>query len=185
MERNWQRLSYALAGAALGALFLVAWLNRDRFAPVNVGSRAPEFEAVDLEGNAVRLSDFRGRVVLLNIWATWCPPCKKEMPSMQRLYEQMGGDGFEIVAVSVDAQGGEKDVGGRRGGDVRAFADSLGLTFTILHDPRGRIQETYHTTGVPESFVIGRDGMIYKKVIGATEWDAPEHRALIARLLEG
>lgn len=185
MQRNWQRLSYALAGAALGALFLAAWLNRDRFAPVDVGSRAPPFEAVDREGRTVRLADFRGRVVLLNLWATWCPPCKKEMPSMQRLYEQMGGEGFEIVAVSVDAQLGRTDVGGRPGGDVWAFADSLGLSFTILHDPSGRIQETYQAMGVPASVVIGRDGIIYKKVIGATEWDAPEHRALIARLLEG
>ncbi|MBI4540242.1 MAG: TlpA family protein disulfide reductase [Gemmatimonadetes bacterium] len=185
MGRNWQRLSFALATAALAGLFLAAWLNRERFLPVDVGSAAPAFQAFDLEGHPVRLSDFAGRVVLLNIWATWCLPCKTEMPSLQRLHEHMADKGFQVVAVSVDARLGDTDVGGRPGGNIGAFADSLALTFTVLHDPSGRIQDLYRTTGVPESFVIGRDGLIYKKVIGATEWDAPEYQALIERLLEG
>lgn len=183
MGRTWQRVTHALAAAALAGVLLAAWLNRERFAAVGVGSGAPEFRAFDLEGTPKSLSDFDGRVVLLNIWATWCPPCKQEMPSLQRLYERMGGEEFEVVAVSVDARPGETDPFGRPGGDIRAFADSLGLTFTILHDPSGRIQDLYRTTGVPESFVIGRDGVIYKKVIGATEWDATEYQALVARLL--
>lgn len=104
---------------------------------------------------------------------------------MQRLWEALEDDDFEILAVSVDASLGEVDSAGRPGGDVWAFADSLGLTFTILHDPSGGIQRTYQTTGVPESFLIGRDGTIYKKVIGAMEWDAGQNRELIERLLDG
>ena len=78
---------------------------------------------------------------------------------------------------------GETDQVGRPGGDLRAFADSLGLTFTLLHDPSGEIQNLYQTTGVPETLLVGRDAVIYKKVAGPTEWDAPEHQELIRRLL--
>jgi peroxiredoxin len=106
------------------------------------------------------------------------------MPSLQRLYETVGHEDFEILAVSVDAPFGQRDTAGRPGGDLRAFADSLGLTFPILHDPSGKIQEIFQTTGVPESFVIDRDGVILKKVAGATAWDAPPNIQLIQRLLE-
>ena len=111
------------------------------------------------------------------------PPCRAEMPSMERLYQEIGGDGFEIMAVSIDAERGRFDMLGYRGGDIRAFADSLELTFPILHNPSGGIQRLYRTAGVPESFLIGRDGMIYKIVAGETEWDAPEYKELIRRLL--
>lgn len=185
MGRNWHRLSYVLAGTALAGLLLVAWLNRDRFRPINVGTPAPDFRAFDRQGRPVGLADYDARVLLVNIWATWCLPCREEMPSLQRLYEQMKDQGLEIVAVSVDARVGETDALGHSGSDIRAYADTLGLTFEIVHDPTGRIQETYRTTGVPESFVIGPDRVIYKKVIGPTQWDAPEHQALIRRLLAG
>ena len=102
---------------------------------------------------------------------------------MQRLYEAFPGDDFEILAISVDARLGEVDVDGRPGGDLAAFADELGLTFPILHNPSGDIQRLYQTTGVPESFLIGRDGVIVKKVSGPTEWDATENQELVRRLL--
>ena len=167
----------------LAGLVGVGWLVRDRFLPIEVGGRAPDFTATDLEGRPVSLRDVRGKVVLLNIWATWCPPCREEMPSMQRLHERLGPEGLEIVAVSVDAPAGRLDPGGRPGGDVEEFAREMGLTFTIWHDPSGTIQRTYRTTGVPESFVIDRSGTIIKKVIGATEWDSPANVDLIRRLL--
>lgn len=88
-----------------------------------------------------------------------------------------------MVAVSIDAAPGTADAGGREGGDVEAFAKEYGLTFDIWQDPSGEIQRTYRTTGVPESFVIDRDGVIVKKVIGATEWDSEANVALIRRLL--
>ena len=173
--------AYALVGVAL--LIGVAWMNQDRVQPVTTGTVAPDFEVNDLLGGRVRLSDHRGEVVLVNIWATWCPPCVEEMPSMERLYQKVGGDGFEIMAISIDVEPGGFDLDGNPGGDIQAFADSLGLTFPILHDPSGAIQQSYRTTGVPESFLIGTDGILYKRVAGPTEWDAPEYEELIQRLL--
>jgi cytochrome c biogenesis protein CcmG, thiol:disulfide interchange protein DsbE len=169
--------------ALLGILVGVAWSYRDRFLPVEVGTRAPDFTATALGGGAVRLEQLRGQVVLLNIWATWCGPCRDEMPSLERLHQQLGARGLKIVAVSVDASPGLIDPDGRRGGDVAAFVRELGLTFTIWHDPEGGVQRTYRTTGVPETFLIGRDGVIRQKVIGATEWDDSSRVELIQRLL--
>lgn len=169
--------------ALLLVLVGVGWANRDRFLPVEVGTAAPDFTATDLEGRTVRLSELRGEVVLVNIWATWCGPCRAEMPSMQRLHQQLGPEGLKIVAVSVDAAPGKADAGGRPGGDVRAFARELGLTFPIWLDPAGETQRLYRTTGVPESFVVDRRGTIVKKVIGATEWDTPDKVELVRRLL--
>lgn len=108
---------------------------------------------------------------------------------MQRLYEALrqhgGAEDFEILAVSVDAPIGQRDASGNLGGDLEAFADEYGLTFPILHDPAGQIRFTYQTTGVPESFVIGRDRLIYKKVAGPTEWDNAVNQELVRRLLDG
>jgi len=176
---------YAATVVVAGAVVLVAWLNRGRLNPVVPGRPAPEFSAVDLQGTPRTLADYRGKVLLVNIWATWCPPCQQEMPSMQRLREAVPDEDFAILAVSVDAPLGERDVFGREGGNLEVFARTMGLTFRILHDPSGKIQETYQTTGVPESFVVDRDGLIKKKVAGPTEWDAPANLELIRRLLDG
>ncbi len=173
--------AYALIGVAL--LIGGAWVNQDRIPPVAAGALAPDFEVENPDGGTVRLSYHRGKVVLVNIWATWCPPCRTEMPSMERLYQKLGGEDFEIMAVSVDAELGLLDEAGEVGGDIEAFADSLGLTFPMLHDPSGDIQRMYRTMGLPETFLIGRDGIIYKKVAGGTEWDSAGHRELIRRLL--
>jgi cytochrome c biogenesis protein CcmG, thiol:disulfide interchange protein DsbE len=160
------------------------WTQRDQFMPVEVGSRAPGFVAQTLDGQPVSLGDLRGEVVLLNIWATWCPPCREEMPSMQRLYELLGPHGLHVVAVSIDAEVGLRDRSGRMGGDIAAFARSYGLTFDLWHDPDAGIQRQYRTTGVPESFLIDRSGRVVRKVIGATEWDSDANVQLIRRLLE-
>ncbi|MGH7457813.1 MAG: peroxiredoxin family protein [Longimicrobiaceae bacterium] len=164
--------------AVLAGLLLAGWLARDRFIPVEVGSPAPDFAAHTLEGEPVRLSGLEGEVVLLNIWATWCGPCVEEMPSLQRLHERFRGRGFRVVAVSIDAPAGSST---RR--KVSAFTGELGLTFDLWLDPSGDIQRLYRTTGVPESFVIDREGVIVKKVVGATEWDSEPNAELIQRLL--
>ena len=184
MKRSFIRSPYLWAIVAVGAVVTAAWLGRESYRPVITGADAPDFTVDALEGGQVSLSDFEGeKVVLVNVWATWCGPCVVEMPSMQRLYESLEGEDFEILAVSVDAPSGQVDVGGRPGGDLRAFADELGLTFLILHDPDGGIQQLYQTTGVPESFIVGKDGVIYKKVAGPTEWDASENEQLVRRLI--
>lgn len=184
MKTRSSRLPYLVAIVVLLLIVTVAWASRGRFAPVGPGAVAPGFEVADLEGHLVSLEEYQGQVILVNIWATWCPPCREEMPSLERLYQAFRDRGFEVLAVSVDARLGEVDETGNRGGDISAFADSLGLSFRILHDPSGRIQDTYQTTGVPESFLVGRDGTIYRKVAGATIWDSPRYHELVDRLLE-
>ena len=167
-----------VAGMAMGAMFVVVLTIRvlPEIALVGVGSRAPDFKAVDLRtGRTVGLPDYRGRVILLNVWATWCQPCRVEMPAMERLSRRLAGTDFRIVAVSVDDD--DSTV-------VNAFVKELGLTFDILHDRPGKIQHLYQTTGVPESFVIDRQDIIVKKVIGATQWDGPVNESLIRRLLD-
>ncbi len=173
-----QRAQWLAVGSVVGllALLLAAAVTfTGEVQAVGVGSEAPDFEAVNLRsGERESLARYRGEVVLLNVWATWCLPCEQEMPSMERLYRELGPEGLRIIAVSVDVGPGEP---------VLEWALERDLTFNIWHDPRGGIQRTYYTTGVPESFVIDRHGVIVKKVIGAAEWDHPAQQALFRRLL--
>jgi len=169
---------------ALVSLVAAGWVVRDRYLPVEVGTRAPNFTVTDLSGAPVSLDDLRGEVVLLNIWATWCAPCREEMPSMQRLHDRFVDRGFRVVAVSIDSDTGARFSPRTGVDDVRSFVQQYGLTFDTWWDPAGDIQRLYRTTGVPESFVVDRDGSIVKKVIGATDWDSEANRDLIRMLLE-
>ena len=165
-------------GIAMALVFgtALAVKIRPQIGLVGVGSGALPFRARNLgTGREVTLADYRGKVVLLNVWATWCAPCRVEMPSMERLYRRLGGSDFRVVAVSIDEEGDSV---------VAAFARDLGLTFDILHDQTAAIKRTYQATGVPESWVINRDGVIVKKVIGASEWDGPVNETLIRRLID-
>ncbi len=179
------RPSRVYAAAALAALGLIgtAWVMRDSFRPVGPGEEAPDFSYPNLAGQAVTLSELRGKVVLVNLWATWCPPCKEEMPSMQRLYDALEGKPFEILAISVDADVGQFDWAGRPGGDIQAFMDEMGLSFPVLRNPAGDIQSLYQTTGLPESFLVGPDGVIRRKVAGPTIWDTGAFQEQIERML--
>ena len=129
--------------------------------PLGKGAPAPDFTLPDLEGNMVSLSGHKGKVVLLNIWATWCPPCVEEMPSMEKLYREMKDEGFEILAVSVDTSGAKA---------VRPFMEKHQLSFPALTDAEGTTKLLYHTTGVPESYLIDKGGIIAEKVIGPRDW---------------
>lgn len=175
---------YMLAAGTALVLIAAAWVSRDSFRPVGPGVEAPAFQYSTLDGESLSLEQFRGKVVLVNLWATWCPPCRHEMPSMQRLYDDLRDQPFEILAVSVDARKGEVGPDGREGGDVAAFVEEMGLTFPILLNPSGDIQRAYQTTGLPESFLVGPDGVIRRKVAGGTNWDAPAYREQIARMLD-
>ena len=174
------RGQWIAVGVILGVLAFglgAAWLLTPEIGRVEPGSPAPDAAMLTLDGgDTVAVRDLRGQVVLLNVWATWCAPCEQEMPAMQRLHEEMGPEGLKIVAVSIDQGDAES---------VRKWIDERHLTFEVLHDQTGRIQQIYQTTGVPESFVLDRDGTIVKKVIGATEWDHPAQKALFRRLLGG
>lgn len=182
--QQYSRLPYVIAILVAISVVLLAWASRGRFEPIIAGASAPAFTVVNEAGDEVTLDDFAGKVVLVNIWATWCPPCVEEMPSLDKLYAGFASTDFEIVAISVDAAIGEQDLAGRPGGNPWEFAKELGVSFPIYWDKESRVEAAYLTTGVPESFIIGRDGVIYKKVSGATVWDHEKHRELIERLLE-
>jgi cytochrome c biogenesis protein CcmG, thiol:disulfide interchange protein DsbE len=178
-----RRLSSLLVVLALLGLGGLIWVNRDAFTPLDAGSPAPDYTALSLAGDSVPLSTFAGDVVLLNIWATWCAPCVYEMPALQRLHEQLAHEGLRVVAVSVDGPQGAFGLGGEPGGLVAEFRDRFDLTFTILLDPSGRIQNRFQVNGLPTTFIIDRQGRIQRKVLGARDWDAPrfvdEIRALL------
>jgi peroxiredoxin len=142
-------------------------------APVGEGHPAPDFALPALDGTEVELRALRGRVVLLNFWATWCKPCEDEMPAMQRLYDALGRDGFELLAVSVD----EGDA------EVRAFRDRLGLGFPILRDPGKRAAGAYQTFRFPESWLIDGQGVVVARYVGPREWDDPIYVERIRKLL--
>jgi len=152
-----------ILAAALGAAALIVY--RGRIAWV-----APDFALQDLAGNAVRLSNYRGRIVFLNVWTTWCEPCRVEMPSMEVLHRRLSGEDFVILAVSADADG-------RR--VVEPFIEELGITFPVLLDPDGQVVSRYRVTGYPETFIVDRDGRVVAHEIGPRDWgDVRFERAL-------
>jgi len=157
------------------ALPLQKWY-RVATAPAVVGTVAPEFTLPELGGSNVSLSDFSNKVILLNFWATWCPPCVEEMPSMQRLHEAMTGLDFAVIAVSGDKEGVEK---------VRDFVNGMNLTFPILLDPDEDVATRYGTGMYPETYIIGRDGMVLDQVNGAADWAAPDAIKYFRGLLSG
>jgi peroxiredoxin len=155
-------------GLGLLAAGALAWLGR------RSPGQAPDFAVPDLAGRAVRLSAFRGKVVLVNLWATWCPPCRDEMPSMERLYGRLRGRDFELLAVSEDEDG--KEV-------VEPFVKQLGLSFPVLIDPERQVGDRYGVWGYPETFVIDRNGLVVERVIGPRDWASPASVAALEALI--
>jgi len=176
VRQQWAFVGIVVLILGGGLLAATRYLGDELF-PVTVGSKAPDFHANTIDGTpaAKTLADYKGEIVLLNVWATWCLPCRTEMPSIQALHDRFAARGLKVVAVSVDKPGFDDE--------IRTFRDQFGLTFEILHDATGNIQRDYQTTGVPETFIIGRDGMIRRKVIAADNWDSPANQALFAQLL--
>jgi peroxiredoxin len=136
---------------------------------------APDFALRDLDGNGRRLSSFRGRVVLLNFWATWCPPCQTEMPLMETLYQSYKDQGFEVVAVSSDAEGAEV---------VQPFVSQRQLSFTTLLDATGQVTRLYGVTSLPTTYLLDRQGQLVDVAIGSYDWAKADARALIRSLLD-
>jgi cytochrome c biogenesis protein CcmG/thiol:disulfide interchange protein DsbE len=146
-----------LVAFCLAILLAACGDSANEYAPLQRGDEAPAYGAVSLDGDSVALASLAGRPVLLNVWATWCPPCREEMPALQELHDRYDERGLAVVAVSLDASAA----------DAAAFARELGLTLRLLHDPAGRVTRTFRTTGVPETFLIGADGRIVRRWIGA------------------
>jgi cytochrome c biogenesis protein CcmG, thiol:disulfide interchange protein DsbE len=173
MSTQWTVIGVVVAGLALGAA-AITWVAPD--SEVEINHPAPNFRAIDLATrDSASLEDYRGSVTLVNIWATWCLPCRDEMPSMQTLYDSLATRGFKIAAISIDEGSPE---------EVTAFAEKFGLTFDILHDRSGQVERLYQTTGVPESFLLDRRGILVKRVIGAHDWSSPANIGAVERLLE-
>jgi len=141
---------------------------------VNVGLRAPDIALPALTGETVNLASLKGKVVLVNFWATWCGPCLMEMPSMQRLYQQYHRDNFEILAVATDFEGAPV---------VKPYVGRLRLTFPILLDPQLQVNDLYKVTGIPTSIIIDRDGIITHKFYGSEDWDSDRSHRLIEQIL--
>lgn len=181
MTGNRQMIVAALvAGVAILVIGGGKALLKDELSPVGIGIDAPDFSVFTLDSAATKktLANYRGDVLLINIWATWCGPCRVEMPSIERLHEAYADKGLKVIAVSVDEPGSEEQ--------VRSFVQQYGLTFEVLHDrggQAGQVSRDYQTSGYPETIIVGRDGIIRKKLLGAHDWNSEENRALIERLL--
>jgi len=143
-----------IAGLAVGGYFIY---QSRKTPPLLEGDAAPEFTMPLLEGGEVALSDYEGKVVLINIWATWCDPCRDEMPFMETQYQQLKDQPFEILAVSEDRRGET---------EVEPFVNELGLTFPILLDPDKEVGKLYQSTKFPESFIIDKEGVIVSRIVG-------------------
>jgi peroxiredoxin len=145
--------------------------------PTLVHSRAleaPDFSLPDLDGNSRHLSSLRGKVVLLHFWATWCPPCRAAMPSLEALYQEYKHQGFEVLAVASDARGGEV---------VQPFVAKHRLTFLSLQDTNSHVTRLYGVTTLPTTYVLDREGRLVTVEVGNRDWTTAEARALIAPLV--
>ena len=166
-RRVWPVLAVLLLGACEDAA--------ERLRPVAVGNPAPAYAAANMEGDSVRLADLRGEVVLLNIWATWCPPCREEMPDLEELHRTYEADGLRVIGATIDSRSAAAE--------VRRFVAEHDITFGILHDPDERVTRTFRTAGVPETFLIDRDGVIAQRWIGKIEASSPTVQGPIRQAL--
>jgi peroxiredoxin len=163
-------LPFAFLLIALGAAFYY----QQQQAGGRAGFPAPDFTLSDLSGRRQRLAEYRGKVVFLNLWATWCAPCRMEMPSMEELHRRLTGTDFVMLAVSEDEDGRAP---------VQKFVDELGLTFPVLLDQDGVVPPRYGVTGYPETFIIDRDGRVVQHTIGPEDWDSDAVVEYFTRLL--
>lgn len=168
--RNLFKVSILMAALFLGPLSSPVWALQQAFENMGITKPrterpAPDFSLQDINGNTVNLADFRGKAILLNFWATWCEACKEEMPSMQRLYETLSGQGVEVVAISIDRRNFDR---------IKEFAAQYKLTFPILWDPDQKVRKHYYIMGLPTTYLIGPEGKLRGFASGARAWDSPD-----------
>ena len=167
-QRRWLTLVAVIAVAVLTVWGMLTTPKRTR------PTVAPSFVLPDLSGKVVRMDELRGKVVLLNLWATWCPPCVEEMPTLQTLSKKMAGRDFVLLAVSQDEQPKQ----------VAPWIEQRGFTFPVLLDERGVVGADLGITGYPETFVIDRQGKIVHHHVGYRDWSEPAMVAALRKLLE-
>lgn len=173
----------------VGAAFLFGFLNPP-FPPLEkggkegllaaaslpqIGQAAPDFALKDTSGKKISLSNYKGRVIMINFWATWCPPCRYEMPSMETLFKEYNKKGFEILAISSDSQG-EKI--------VRPFMEFYELSFIALMDTDGEVHSLYGVTSIPTTYIIDKQGNITHKIMGPRDWKDKNTKSMIEKLLQ-
>ena len=156
--------------------FGIVWLQSAKYEPLTVGKEGPDFSLPNLDETTVRLSDYRGKVVFLNFWATWCKPCREEMPSMEVLYRNFERDGLVVLAISIDRVTTKKD--------IPPFIKSLNLTFPVLVDSWGQTDKRYKLMGVPETYIIDQQGILREKIIGPRDWTVLDNLQTITGLLK-
>jgi len=173
----WARLiSFSLLSAALaiGVAAERATLSASD-ERLEEGHAAPDFALKTLEGKTLRLSELRGKkVVLINFWATWCPPCRLEMPTMQKIYSEYKGKGFEILAINIEPDAHD---------EIHEFMKELRLTFPVLLDADMKVARKYRINGLPASVLIDRKGTIYAKEVGYHDWTDKDSRKQVEGLL--
>jgi peroxiredoxin len=133
------------------------------------GSLAPDFTLQDTNGKSWKLSELKGQVVFINFWATWCPPCREEMPSMQELYEAMPPDSFKMLTI---LSNDDPNL-------AMAFAEKVGFNFPILIDPFSETGQAYGITGVPETYIVDKQGILRQKYLGPRDWSSDEARNML------
>jgi len=138
-----------------------------------VGEPAPGFSLVDRQGKTWKLSELRGQVVFINFWASWCPPCREEMPSMQRLYGAVPGESFKMLSILYKDEPAAGD----------KLTEAFKLTFPVLIDPGDKTAQAYGLTGVPETFIVDKAGVLREKYIGPRVWDSPQARELMMKYI--
>jgi peroxiredoxin len=160
-----------VVGIILGSAVMVLLVRQGSRFP-QLGDSAPSFALPTLQGETVRLSDYRGQVVVLNFWATWCPPCVEETPSLEKFAGQMAGRGVAVVSISVDA-------------DAKAleqFVAKYNLTYPVARDPEQAVTSRYGTFKFPETYILDEDGRIADKLIGAIDWQEPRISEFVLNL---
>jgi peroxiredoxin len=159
------------------ALAVAGYVARDRKAPKKIiasGDLAPDFRLPSTDGRSIGLADLRGKVVMVHFWATWCPPCVEELPTLAKFYEELKGGDFEMLAVSVDEGGSAA---------VNAFLRKNGLNLPVLLDPGGSVSGLYGTYKFPETYIVDRKGEVRYKVIGPRDWRDPEALRVMRELI--
>ncbi len=143
--------------------------------PIKGDKKAPDFSLQDLNGKKFSLNQFKGKVIFINFWATWCGPCKEEMPSMEVLHQQFKGKNFVLLAVSVDYGGQQL---------VKEFINKYQYTFPVLIDPKCKTLDLFQVKGIPATFLIDKNWKLLGKAIGPKDWRSPEVASLINLLIQ-
>lgn len=141
---------------------------------ITTGDQAPDFRLPSLDGHTVGLADLRGKIVMVHFWATWCPPCVEELPTLVKLYEELKGGDFEMLAVSVDEGGAAA---------VNSFLQKNRLVLPVLLDPGAPVSHSYGTYKFPETYIVDRQGIVLHKVIGPADWRDPAALQFIRNLI--